>query len=326
LAAKGLIEEALRHAGALLAMAPDEPEYLSCMAYLLEAATIRRTACDFEDIAALKRRAPPRQLRPPVGFADKLRLQGRSISALVLRDVRSRYADSRLGFFWTLMEPFIHVGFLALVFEFTMHGRPPLGANFFFFYFTGVMPYLLMSHLTTGVGHVVRGNKNLLQIAQVTPFDLMLAKAIVEVFTSSLVYLLFSALFALAGLDPTPLYASSVAEAFGLTVTLGLGAGMICATLFEFGPAGESVVNILLRALYFASGIFYVPANMPMLTRGLLAYNPFLHIVDTLRMGYFANYEPSWNDPGYAAVFALLTLAAGMTAVKTMSPRMRSIP
>ena len=204
LVASGAVDEAVRHGGALLAMAPDEPEYLSCMAYLLDAKSMHSVSGDFEDIAALKRRAAPRQLRPPIRFADKWQIQRRSIHALVLRDIRSRYGDSRLGFFWTLMEPLIHVGFLALVFEFTMHGRPPLGTNFFFFYFTGVMPYLLMSHLTTGIGHVVRGNKNLLQIAQVTPFDLMLAKAIVEVFTSSIIYLLFSALFAIGGLDPTP--------------------------------------------------------------------------------------------------------------------------
>ena len=66
----GEIEEAVRHGGALLAMAPDEPEYLSCMAYLLEARSMRGVARDFQDIAALKRQAPPRSLRPPSRLSD----------------------------------------------------------------------------------------------------------------------------------------------------------------------------------------------------------------------------------------------------------------
>lgn len=321
----GDIEEAVRHGGALLAMAPGEPEYLSCMAFLLDANSMRSVARDFEDIAALKRNAPPRELRANPRFAEKLRTQKRSISALVLRDIRSRYGDSRLGFFWTLMEPLIHVGFLALVFEFTMHGNPPLGTNFFFFYFTGVMPYLLLSHLVNDLGHVVKGNKNLLQVANVTPFDLMIAKSIVDSFTSILIYFLFTAMFFLAGIDATPVSMPLVAEAFVIALLIGMGAGMLCSVIFEFGPFGESIVNILLRVLYFASGIFYVPANMPVFARSILAYNPFLHIIDTMRMGYFANYDPPWNDPGYAAIFSIVTLALGMLAVKTMSRRMRSI-
>ena len=40
---------------------------------------------------------------------NALNVQGRVISALTLRETRSRYSNSKLGFFWALFEPFAHV-------------------------------------------------------------------------------------------------------------------------------------------------------------------------------------------------------------------------
>ena len=46
--------------------------------------------------------------------------------------------------------------------------------------------------------------------------------------------------------------------------------------------------------LYFASGIFYVPAVMPVNVRNIIAYNPFLHIIDCILTGFFRSYAPEW--------------------------------
>ena len=91
----GEVEEALRHGGALLAPSPGEDEYVSCMAYLIEARAAREATEVFSDIAALKRAAPRRELPPPPTFKDRLATQRRSIAALVLRDIRARNGERR---------------------------------------------------------------------------------------------------------------------------------------------------------------------------------------------------------------------------------------
>jgi ABC-type polysaccharide/polyol phosphate export permease/tetratricopeptide (TPR) repeat protein len=321
----GDLPGALRQAGELLAEAPDDEEYVSCMRYLLEARSMHAAALDFVDIAAVKASAAPRAPSPPPRVIDALAAQGRSIGALVLRDIRSRYGESRLGFFWSLMEPFLHIGVLAIVFQFTMHGSPPLGDNFFFFYFTGVMPYLLISHLIMHIGHAVRAQRQLLQIPTVAPIDVVVAKFIIENFTSAVIFLMFLGLFAVFGVDPLPVSLANVFLAFFLTSMLGFGLGMLCAALFEFGAMVEHVVGLIVRVLYFASGIFYVPAAMPVNVRDIIAYNPFLHIIDCMRVGFFRSYAPEWMDIGYAAKCALFALLVGMAAVTIMSRRMRSV-
>jgi capsular polysaccharide transport system permease protein len=321
----GDLPAALSHAGELLAEAPDDEEYVSCMRHLLDARSMHAAAVDFMDIAALKASAVPRAPSPPPSFSGALAAQRRSIGALVLRDIRSRYGESRLGFFWSLMEPFLHIGVLAIVFQFTMHGRPPLGDNFFFFYFTGVMPYLLISHLILHIGHAVKAQRQLMQIPTVAPFDVVVGKFIIENFTSAVIFLIFLGLFAVFGVDPLPVSLPHVFLAYFLTSMLGFGLGMFCAALFEFGAMIEHVVGLLLRMLYFASGIFYVPAVMPVNVRNIIAYNPFLHIIDCMRMGFFRSYAPEWMDLGYAAKCALFSLLLGMAALTIMSRRMRSL-
>jgi ABC-type polysaccharide/polyol phosphate export permease/tetratricopeptide (TPR) repeat protein len=321
----GDLPGALRQAGELLAEAPDEEEYVSCMRYLLEARSTHAAALDFMDIAALKASAAPRAPSPPPRFSDALAAQGRSIGALVLRDIRSRYGESRLGFLWSLMEPFLHIGALAVVFQFTMHGRPPLGDNFFFFYFTGVLPYLLISHLILHIGHAVKDQRQLLQIPTVAPIDVVVGKFIVENFTTAVIFMIFLGLFAVFGVDPLPVSLPHVFLAFFLTSMLGFGLGMLCAALFELGAVIEHVVGLVVRLLYFASGIFYVPAAMPLRARDIIVYNPFLHIIDCMRVGFFRSYAPEWMDVGYAAKCALFALLVGTAAVTIMSRRMRSL-
>jgi ABC-type polysaccharide/polyol phosphate export permease/Flp pilus assembly protein TadD len=323
LAEMGDLSEAVRHGGELLAEAPDEEEYVSCMRHLIEVRSIHALPLDFGAIASVKASALARPPPAPRTFGDAVTAQGRSIGALVLRDIRSRYGESRLGFFWSLLEPFLHVGVLAIVFQFTMHGSPPLGDSFFFFYFTGVMPYLLVSHLILHVGHSVRGQRQLLQIPTVAPMDVVVAKAIVEIFSSTVIFAIFLGLFAAFGVDALPVSFADVLLAFSLTAVLGFGLGMLCAALFELGTIVEHGVGLLVRLLYFASGIFYVPAIMPVRVREIVAFNPFLHIIDLMRVGFFRSYAPEWLDVGYAAKCSLLALLIGMAAVTVMSRRMR---
>ena len=322
---KGDIGEALRYGGELLARAPHEPEFADCMRFLLETKSLSEAAADFSQIAELKRRAPPRALSPPTTFGEAGRRQWRTIMALVLRDIRSRYGESKISFFWALMEPFVHIGVLAVVFQFTMHGQPPIGHSFFLFYFTGVMPYLLLSHLISHLGGAVRAAKPLMQVPSITPVDILLAKSIVEMFTTAVVFIVFVGLFQAFGVDAIPAAPQKVLVAFGVTWVLGTGLGFAAAALSEFGAAAESVVGLMLRFLYFASGIFYVPGKMPLVAREILVWNPFLHLVDYSRTGFFRSYEPAWMDISYPITCAVFSMLFGMACVAVLRRRMRML-
>lgn len=322
---KGDLVGALRFGGELLSRAPEVPEFADCMRFLLEAKSMSLAAADFSEIAELKRNAPPRRMAEPTTFVQALGIQWRIIMALVLRDVRSRYGESRISLFWMMMEPFVHIGILAIVFQFTMHGSPPMGNDFFLFYFTGVMPYLLLTHLIQHMSSAVRGYRYLMQIPSITPVDLLVAKSIVEMFTTAVIFVVFLGLFQVFGVESTPVRPENVFVAFLITWVLGTGLGCVCAALSEFGAAAETIVGVLLRLVYFTSGIFYVPGRLPLFAREILVWNPFMHVVDYMRVGFFATYEPAWMTIDYAASCAVFALVIGMVAIASLHRRMRAI-
>lgn len=317
------IAGALAYAGRLLAIAPDNVEFANCMRHILDHQAMSTATSDFAGIALLKAQGPPRTRSGKPSFRQRSANQWRIIVALVLREVRSRYSESHLGFLWVLMEPIVHVGVLAIVFQFTIQGRPPMGDSFFLFYFTGVMPYLLLNHLAIRVGSAVRDSRSLMSIASIVPLDLLVSKSLVEVFVTAVVFLIFTGFFPIFGVDGSPWAPEFVFSAFAITYVLGTGIGLITAALSRFGMVVETVLSVLLRLLYFTSGIFYVPGNLPLFAREILVWNPFLHVVDLMRTGYFRGYQPPWQDVSYALEFSLVVLLCGLAAIAATSRRLR---
>jgi hypothetical protein len=88
-----------------------------------------------------RRRRLPRRPRPSPGFVERLKTQGRVIHALIIRETRTRFGDSRLGYGWALIEPILHIALLSAVFSLLMRGQPPIGTHFFVFYYTGLIRY-----------------------------------------------------------------------------------------------------------------------------------------------------------------------------------------
>ena len=109
------------------------------------------------DYVVLSERAsrPSREPRPAPSFFETLRTQGRVIHALIIRETRTRFGDSKLGYGWALLEPIAHILMLSLVFAVMMRGRPPIGDEFFIFYYTGIIPYHMFVRGVPGASHLV---------------------------------------------------------------------------------------------------------------------------------------------------------------------------
>ncbi|MEE9387259.1 MAG: ABC transporter permease [Paracoccaceae bacterium] len=320
----GDINKALQNGAQLLAMAPDVEEYASCMRFLLDAKTTSELKSEIGNIAEMKNDGPLREYRDPPTFWDQAGSQANVIGALVLREIRARYGRNRLGFFWAIIGPFAHIGVLAAIFSLTMRSNPPLGGNYFFYYYTGVIPFLLLNQVISQCGHAIMGNRGLLQLPDITPTDILISKAIVELFTMAIVIIIFGLIFTALGLPGIPDRAGPVLAAFAMTWGLGLGLGAIYASFLEFGKLVETVFTVLVRATYITSGIFFLPATVPENLRGFLYWHPFVHLVDLGRAGYYPFYDGATTSPIYAGIATLFVLVAGAISLRVVSSGMRS--
>jgi capsular polysaccharide transport system permease protein len=317
----GRVPAAIAATAELLRLAPEEAEYVSCMRHVLN---VKAEAVEaIPGLLEAKRNAGPRQRPRTPTLGAAIATQGRVIMALILREMRTRFGDSRFGYLWVIIELVIHIAALAVVFQFTMHGQPPLGTSFFFFYFTGLLPYLLFSHTVTQVGNAIIANRPLLQLPPVGNLDVVIARGLLEFATEFVVGVLFVGGFLAFGVDAIPRDLGLAFGALAATWALGLGIGLINAVINVFTHVWDHIFQVLLRLVYFGSGIFYVPQMMPEWVRDILWWNPLLHCVDWFRMTFFAEYEPAWLDRAYPLEFALFALLAGMALEFGLRRRLR---
>jgi len=139
LIAEGRLSEATAMSGELLRAFPEDEASAEAVMRVLNRRldTIDGDYVVLGDRSRRIARVPPRE----PGFFDRLKSQARVVHALVIRETRTRFGDSRLGYGWALIEPMLHLVLLSTVFSLLMHGSPPIGTHFFVFYYTGLIRY-----------------------------------------------------------------------------------------------------------------------------------------------------------------------------------------
>jgi capsular polysaccharide transport system permease protein len=316
----GRFTEALAVGGELIRAAPENEEYAQAMLQVLH----RRFETLDGDYVVLSDRAarPQRVPRPPPGFFERLRTQGRVVHALIIRETRTRFGDSKLGYGWALLEPIAHILMLSLVFAVLMRGRPPIGEEFFIFYYTGIIPYHMFVHTSSSMTYAIASNGSLLQLPLVGTFDVLMARGLLELLTDTLVAVVLLAGFGALGLGVLPQDFAGVSTSLLATWLLGCGCGFLNAVINAFTKSWDKIWAQLTRLLYFCSGIFYVPGMMPEWIRDILAWNPVLHAVDWFRASFFREYEPHWLDRSYLLAFAVLTVLAGLGLERGLQRRL----
>jgi capsular polysaccharide transport system permease protein len=256
----GRITEATAAGGALLHACPEDKTAAEAVLHLLN----RRLETIDGDYVILADRTlrPPRPLRPLPGFAERLRNQCRVIHALIIRETRTRFGGAKLGYGWALLEPILHITLLSVVFSLMMEGRPPIGAHFFIFYFTGLIPYLMFVHTSSAMSHAITSNGALLRLPLVTTFDVIAARGLLETITDVIVAVMLLVGFGVIGLAAAPDDLWAPSTALLVTAMFGCGFGFINAVLTVLCRSWDKIWPQITRALYFFSGIFrYYGAN-----------------------------------------------------------------
>lgn len=244
--------------------------------------------------------------------AQALRVQGRVLVALMLRETRTRFGKQQLGYLWALLEPLAHV--FVLVTLFSAIGRSsPIGGDIALFFVTGIVPFLLFRHVSTQVGNAVAGNRALLTYPLVTPLDVALARLALEFATMTLVFALILAGLGVLGRAGLPADPLQLLAAWAGLAALGTGLGLVNNAIGLYSPSYEKLYNALVgRTLYFASGIFYVAGNLPPAVRAWLLWNPLMHLVEWSREAFYPGFDSQYIDRGYAIGWSLSLLFLGL--------------
>jgi len=235
----------------------------------------------------------------------------RTVLALILREMSTRYGRTPGGYAWAVLEPLGAILVLSLGFSLVMR-TPPLGTSFILFYATGYMPFDLYQTLSNTVARAVNFSRPLLRYPAVTWLDAVLARFLLNSLTGILVTLLLLTGILMVAETRTVLDLPPMVEAMALTMLLGLGMGMLNCVLMGLFPLWEMIWSIVTRPLFIASGVFFLYDTMPPLAQDILWYNPLMHITGLMRTGFYPTYTASYISHVYVVGVSLTLLAMGL--------------
>ncbi len=248
-------------------------------------------------------------------FQAMMSYTGRSVGALVLREMSSTYGRSPGGYIWAVIEPIGAILVLSLAFSLLLRA-PSLGTSFLLFYCTGYMPFRVYQDIEGKVGGALNYSRPLLAYPRVLWIDAVMARFLLNLVTITTVFFLVASGILLSIDSHTVLEFAPIAIGIGITASTGLGVGMINAVLKGLFPVWGQIWSILSRPLLIASGLFFIYEDLPQMAQTILWWNPLFHGTGIVRSGFYPTYDADYVSLTYCFGLSFFFIAMGLLLMR----------
>ena len=261
------------------------------------------------------------RIRARRSIIDALREKRNVMTAVVLRDMRSRFFDHGLGFLVVALWPLAHMLILLGIYS-AMGRRAPYGESMNVFFATGLIPTLAFMYISRFMSLSLVLNKPMLAFPVVNVIDIMLARSFLEVVAAFITLVLVCVALVAAGDDPFPIDPFIAAEAYGASILLGIGVGSLAGVIAMLLPLFVTIYALLMIIVYLTSGTLFVTQSLPDILLYILSWNPVFHLVEWMRSAYFLGYDSRVLDKQYVVWFGVVSLFLGFALERVLRMRM----
>jgi lipopolysaccharide transport system permease protein len=225
------------------------------------------------------------------------------------RDLKLRYQDTVLGFFWTAAKP-LAFGFV-LWFALSLVIRFRTEEPYHLFLLSALLPWtLFQTSLAASTPLLVLQGT----LVKKVPFPLHVLP--LAVIANNTVHFLLSlpvlvAFLVFAGFVPGPAWIIGIPLLLGLQLLLMMGAALMLSALDIHFRDLEHLIEVVLNLMFYMTPILYPLAIIPEPYHGILRFNPLATLMEAWRGLLVRNELPGleiWPSVLMAAVVAALGL------------------
>lgn len=204
---------------------------------------------------------------------------------LTLREIKGRYKQSIIGYFWVILNPLMQL--LVYSFVFSIIFRFPLNnIPYPIFLFAGLLPWI---YFQTSLGSATLSlidNSNLIKKVnfprETLPYSIIISKAI-DFFFASILFLIFM-FFSNMSAQPSMIF---ILPLFFIQVILMAGLSLLVSTFNLFYRDIQYLVNLLLMLWMYLTPIVYPLSLVPDQYVGIYKLNPMVGIIEGYRSALF---------------------------------------
>jgi ABC-type polysaccharide/polyol phosphate export permease len=241
-------------------------------------------------------------------YFNEIKQHRNVLNQLVRQQITLRYRRTFFGYLWTLFNPLLMMSVTAVVFSaiFKMDLK-----TYAVFLFSGVIAFNLFATIVAQCGQSIVGNEQLIKKIYIPKMFFPLSVSITMLIDSLLMFgSLFFIILVIGGNISIALI--GLIPAYILLYVFALGIGLITSVISVYFRDLLHIINILMQALVFLSPVYYKPDSLSAKVKWLIELNPLTQFIELFRSPIFSASFPAFDFYYQAAIYAALSLSAGI--------------
>lgn len=252
-------------------------------------------------------------------LVGSLRIVGRVIYALLMREVLTRYGRHNIGFLWLFVEPMLFTVGVAAIWTAlkAVHGSNlPIVA----FAITGYSSILLWRNMTFRCIGSITPNLSLLYHRNIKPFDIYMSRLILEIVGATASFAVLCVLFgAFTNYITWPENAAELVGGWFLLAWFGMALAMFLGALSEDFESIEKLWHPAQYLLVPLSGAAFQVDSLPSNVQSLALLLPTVNGLEIVREGFFGSKFHAHYDVFYTICFNTALTMLGLLQLRKMS-------
>lgn len=249
------------------------------------------------------------------------KIQRRVITALMIRELHTRFGRENIGFLWIMVEPLLFAGLVAIAWR-MMKGPVEHGVDVVTFVVSGYIPLTLFRHAITRCMSVFVANGSLLYHRQIRITDFIFTRVIIEMIGSMMAYLFIGLVLYVAGLFPLPSDMGIFMAGWLIYSFFTMAVCFLVAPLSEMSTVLEKIVPVTTYIMIPFSGTFNMASWLSPEMRSVVLWSPWVNAMEMMRSGIYGSQVTPYYSFGSPIAISLVCMIFGLALCRSIRKKL----
>jgi len=245
-------------------------------------------------------------------FAAGWRIQRRVISALMIRELVTRFGRENIGFLWMMAEPLLFAVLVGFVWR-MIKGPEEYGITIFAFVASGYIPLTFFRSSVNRSIRVFSVNGSLLYHRQIKVLDFIFVRTLIEAIGGMMAFVFIAVVFGAFGEFPLPQDLGALIFGWFLYCLFTFSLCLVLAPLSEMSDVLEKLVPVTTYVMIPFSGTFNMTAWLTPEMQHVMYWSPFVHAMELMRHGIFGPAANAQWDIAVPLSASIVLILLGLT-------------
>jgi capsular polysaccharide transport system permease protein len=215
-------------------------------------------------------------------------IQRRVISALMIRELVTRFGRENIGFLWLMLEPLLFAGLVGIMWRF-LHGPEMHGVSMTAFVASGYIPLTLFRHAVGRSTKVFSVNGSLLYHRQIKILDFIFVRFLIEVIGAMMAFVFIAIVLIVLDQFPVPSDFGALIWGWFLYCSFVFSLCLVLAPLSELSDVLEKLMPVTIYLSIPFNGTFTMVSWLAPQLQPYMLLSPFMSPMELMRHGIFGD-------------------------------------